>query len=82
MPPRKSDAQDSRIDDPTLHAFNDTYLGGGDGLPEYPVESTGPTRALVHINYGERPDGTLGDINIVYEWVGVSQTVGEWKRYS
>lgn len=82
MPARKSDAQDDKIDDLTLHAFDGTYLGGGDGLPEYPIELTGPTRALVHINYGEQPNGTLGDINIVYEWAGVSQTVGEWKRYS
>jgi hypothetical protein len=76
------DAQDDGQDADFLTPFPDTYLSGGDGLPDHPsVERTGPTRSIVHVNYGERYDGTFGDLNEVYEWVGDTGTAGEWKRY-
>jgi hypothetical protein len=78
----KFDAQDDEVDDPFLTPFSDTYLTGGDGLPEYPSgERTGPTRSIIHINYGEQYNGTLAEVNQIYEWVGSTGTAGEWKRY-
>lgn len=78
----KFDAQDDGVDDDFLSPFPDTYLSGGDGLPPHPsAERTGPTRSIVHVNYGERYDGTMGEVNEVYEWAGDSATAGEWKRY-
>ena len=82
MPQRKYDVGDDGDDGLVLRTFAEVHLGGGDGLPEYPVERTGPAKSLTHINYGERADGSLAEVNIVYQWVGESQTVGEWKRYS
>jgi len=76
------DAQDTRQDDPVLMPFNVVNLANGDGLPENPDrEKTGPTRAIVHVNYGEKDDGTLGVVSKVYEWAGDSSSAGSWKTY-
>lgn len=76
------DAQDDGEDAVWLTPFAETFLSGGDGLPDIPtVEKTGPTRSLVHVNYGEKDDGTLGEANIMYEWVGDTAKVGVWKAY-
>jgi hypothetical protein len=78
----KFDAQDDGIDDPFLSTFPDTYLTDGDGLPDFPIaEQTGPTRSIIHVNYGEQFNGTMAEVNRVYEWVGSSGTAGEWKQY-
>lgn len=82
MPARKTDLQDGGEDPLVLSAFPDTKLTGGDGLPETPLGiNTGPFKSLVLINYGENPDGGLSEVNQMYEWVGQSATVGEWKKY-
>lgn len=76
------DAQDKLQDAPVLTAFAAKNLEGGDGLPDNPSrEKTGPSRSLVFVNYGEKPDGTLGELNTVYEWVGDSASAGSWKSY-
>jgi hypothetical protein len=78
------DQQDSvGIDEAFLAPAGSTFLGGGDGLPATPVaERTGPFRSLVHVNYGELPDGSLAEANTVYEWVGDSATSGAWQTYA
>jgi len=83
LPPAvKFDAQDDGVDDPVMTAFGDTYLTGGDGLPDSPnTERSGPSRSIIYVNYGERYDGTLAETNEVYEWAGDSSTAGEWKKY-
>jgi len=81
MLPRKTDEQDGGEDALVLSAFPDTRLTGGDGLPLTPIGiNTGPYKSLVLLNYGEKPNGGLADVNEMYEWVGESATVGEWKR--
>lgn len=78
----KFDQQDDGIDDPVGSEFAETNLSGGDGLPDNPtIEKTGPSRSIVYINYGERHDGSLGEANTVYEWVGSDAVAGEWKAY-
>ena len=78
----KFDYQDDGIDDDFASAFSDTYLSGGDGLPLVPsAERTGPTRSLVHINYGETYNGQLAVANTVYEWAGDTASAGEWKTF-
>lgn len=78
----KHDVQDDGVDDDFLSPFDQTFLSGGDGLPQSPVgERTGPTRSLIFINYGERKNGSMGEVSEVYEWVGDSATSGEWRRY-
>lgn len=63
--------------------FGPSRLIGGDGLPAAPVGlNTGPDRVLVHLNYSERDDGSLGELNQVFEWSGDSATVGGWTRYA
>lgn len=72
------DAQDEEEDEPVLLPFS-SYLGGGDGLPEEPDgQNTGPSRSIVHLNYSEVDDGTMGLANVVYEWRGSSNVDGEW----
>jgi hypothetical protein len=76
------DVQDDGIDATGLSPFAETRLSGGDGLPPYPsAEQTGPTRSLIHINYSERQNGSLGETNVVYEWVGNSSDSGGWQAY-
>lgn len=83
MPPRPYDEQDSGKDEMFLTSFPDTKLAGGDGLPETPAGiSTGPSRALVYLNYSEAANGSLAEASEIYEWVGESATSGNWKRYS
>ena len=80
--PNPVDVQDTGTDAPFLTAFAETALSGGDGLPDSPNnEVTGPTRSIVHVNYGEAPNGELKEVNIVYEWVGDSALDGTWKNY-
>ena len=82
LPGPKFDAQDDGLDAYVLTTFLDTPLLGGDGLPDFPnTERSGPSRALVYVNYGERHDGTLAETNELYEWAGDSSTAGEWKKY-
>jgi hypothetical protein len=76
------DAQDKLQDDLVLTAFEVKNLADGDGLPDNPnVEKTGPSRSIVHVNYGEKDDGSLGEHNTVYEWVGDTANAGSWKKY-
>lgn len=77
------DVQDSGTDADVLSAFEMTSLRGGDGLPSAPVGlNTGPGRVLVHLNYSERDDGSMGELNQIFEWVGDSATIGQWQRYA
>jgi hypothetical protein len=65
-----------------LTVFTVKNLENGDGLPDNPNrEKTGPSRSLCFVNYGEKPDGSLGEHNTVYEWVGDSASAGSWKSY-
>jgi hypothetical protein len=78
----KPDAQDDGVDDTFLFAFPSTRLAGGDGLPLTPSgERTGPSRSIVHINFGEAYNGKMAEVNEVYEWVGETPANGVWKRY-
>lgn len=78
----KFDEQDDGVDDPVGSVLVETNLSGGDGLPDNPtVEKTGPSRSIVFINYGEKYNGSLGETNTVYEWVGSDAVAGEWKAY-
>ncbi len=78
----KFDEQDDGLDDKVAMVFAETNLEGGDGLPDNPtVEKTGPYRSIVFINYGEKYNGSLGETNTVYEWVGSDAVAGEWKAY-
>lgn len=80
--PNPSDYQDPGTDADFLTPFNLTRLTGGDGLPENPnAEVTGPSRSIVHVNYGELQNGQLAEHNTVYEWVGDTATSGSWKAY-
>jgi hypothetical protein len=82
MPTTYIDAQDKLQDDLVLTAFEVKNLANGDGLPANPnTEKTGPSRSIVHVNYGELENGSLGEHNTVYEWVGDSATAGSWKKY-
>lgn len=77
------DAMDDQTDAQFLTAFVTTNMTGGDGLPATPVGlNTGPDRVLVHLNYAEKDDGSLGELNQVFEWVGDTATSGSWQRYS
>jgi hypothetical protein len=80
--PNPADVQDEGVDETFLTTFDETFLTGGDGLPDTPArEHTGPTRSLVHINYGEQQNGSLGEVNTVYEWAGESAIDGAWRTY-
>ena len=80
--PNPQDLQDEGVDDPVLTPFGEIFLSGGDGLPDTPDrERTGPTRSIVHVNYGEQHNGALAEVNIVYEWRGESSTEGAWVSY-
>jgi hypothetical protein len=77
------DKQDSGVDADFLTAFAMANLSGGNGLPMAPVGlNTGPDRVMVHLNYSEKDDGSMGELNQVFEWVGDSATIGSWQRYS
>lgn len=77
------DNMDDKTDDSFLSAFGPTNMGGGDGLPANPVGyNTGPDRVLVHLNYAERDNGSMGELNQVFEWVGDTATSGSWQRYA
>ena len=81
-PAIKFDQQDDGIDDPVASLFIEANLTGGDGLPNNPtMEKTGPSRSIVFVNYGEKYDGSLGEMNTIYEWIGSDAVVGEWKIY-
>jgi hypothetical protein len=82
LPTSFIDAQDKLQDDLVLTAFSVKNLENGDGLPDNPNrEKTGPSRSIVHVNYGELDNGALGELNAVYEWVGDSASAGSWKKY-
>lgn len=77
------DGTDTGEDDFFLSAFGPTNMGGGDGLPANPVGlNTGPDRVLVHLNYSELDDGSQGELNQVFEWVGETAASGSWQRYA
>lgn len=81
--PHGADVQDTGSDATFLTAFALTPLKGGDGLPIAPVGfNTGPDRVMVHLNYAEKADGSMGELNQVFEWVGSSAALGAWGRYS
>jgi len=78
-----ADSMDHGEDYFVLAAFDLTNMTGGDGLPANPVGlNTGPDRSLVHLNYSELDDGSLGLLNQVFEWVGDTVSSGSWQRYS
>lgn len=80
--PNPADVQDVGKDADGLVPFGQTFLVGGDGLPDSPNnEITGPFRSIVHLNYGERYNGTLAEVNVVYEWVGEDALAGSWLAY-
>lgn len=80
--PNPVDVQDEGRDAPFLTPFSEVRLSGGDGLPASPTnEVTGPTKALVHVNYGEAPNGEQTEVNVVYQWVGTSALDGAWEPY-
>lgn len=82
MPERGFDQQDTDVDADFLLPFDRRFFAGGDGLPANPnAETTGPFRSIVHVNYGEQPDGSLGELNTIYEWVGDTSLVGKWVAY-
>jgi len=77
------DMQDEGVDANFLTAFAMTNLSGGNGLPVAPVGlNTGPDRVMVHLNYSEKDDGSMGELNQVFEWVGDTATIGSWQRYA
>ncbi len=77
-----SDDLDDGSDAVFLSAFDPVYMTGGDGLPATPSGyNTGPFRTLVHLNYAERDNGSMGEVNQIYEWVGDTATQGSWKLY-
>jgi hypothetical protein len=81
--PAGSDAQDTESDAALLTAFAMKNMAGGNGLPSAPVGlNTGPDRVLVHLNYSEKDDGSMGELNQVFEWVGDSAAIGAWGRYA
>jgi hypothetical protein len=76
------DAQDTGTETSFITAFDLANLQGGNGLPLNPIGfNTGPARVLVHLNYAEKDDGTMGEFNQIYEWVGSSATIGSWQKY-
>lgn len=80
--PNPPDVQDEGTDSLSLTPFAAVLLAGGDGLPDNPVrENTGPSRSIVHVNYGELQNGSLGEHNTVYEWAGDSASAGSWIKY-
>ena len=77
------DVTDTQIDADLLVSFSLTSLTGGDGLPTYPTGfNTGPDRTLIHLNYSEQDDGSLGVVNQILEWNGSSSTDGFWDVYA
>jgi hypothetical protein len=81
--PTGSDAQDTGSDAAFLTVFAMTNMAGGNGLPSAPVGlNTGPDRVMVHLNYSEKDDGSMGELNQVFEWVGDSAAIGTWGRYA
>lgn len=76
------DRQDHGHDDQFLTPFAEEFLKGADGLPDTPApEHSGPTRSLVHVNYGELQNGLMAEVNTVYEWVGENASEGTWNPY-
>lgn len=81
--PPGSDKQDEGEDEVVLSEFEPTLMAGGDGLPTTPAGyNTGPDRTLIHLNYSEVEDGSLGVLNQIFEWAGESPSIGSWQRYS
>lgn len=70
MLPRGYDAQDQGGKDaPRLSLFGDTYLRGGEGMPENAAGfKVGPVKSLVVLNYMEQPNGSMGVVNRVFQW--------------
>lgn len=77
--PNPSDIQDPGLDSDFLTPFNSTNLSGGDGLPPDPsAERTGPSKSLILVSNGELQNGSQGEINSIFEWVGDSAISGDW----
>jgi hypothetical protein len=82
-PSNAEDQQDDGQDAAYALPFGPVAMRGGDGLPAQPVGfNTGPDRTLIHLNYSELPNGTMGVLNQVFEWVGESSSIGAWQRYA
>lgn len=82
MPARGSDMQVEGEDTLFLTPFSQTSFTGGNGLPLTPsAERTGPSKSLIHVNYGEQSDGSLSELNQMYVWEGESSTIGRWENY-
>lgn len=83
QPTTGEDPQDTGVDATFLTVFAMTNMSGADGLPAAPVGlNTGPDRVMVHLNYAEKDNGSMGELNQVYEWIGDTATIGSWQRYS
>ena len=83
MKPRGSDKQDMEraTTETVLSDFPDMFLTGGSGLPEYPMgENTGTIRSVLLVTYGERDNGTMGEVGIMYEWEGENANLGRWVK--
>jgi hypothetical protein len=77
------DVQDDGVDADFITAVEMMSMKGGNGLPTAPVGlNTGPDRVMVHLNYSEQNDGSMGVLNQIFEWQGSSATIGSWQRYS
>lgn len=82
-PSNAEDQQDDGKDAAYALPFGPVPMRGGDGLPAQPAGfNTGPDRTLIHLNYSELPNGSMGVLNQVFEWVGESSSVGAWQRYA
>lgn len=69
MLPRGTDEHDSGVDDASLTPFSETFLKGGDGLPDHPAgHEVGPDKYLVVLQETEAENGELLPVNQVLEW--------------
>lgn len=82
-PARGTDPQDAAdAIDTVMVKFDMKNMSGGNGLPLNPAGlNTGPFVTLIHLNYGEQPNGSLAEMNQVYKWSGESSTEGQWVTY-
>lgn len=70
------------LDGALIPTLEKTFLSGGEGLAFSPVGiNTGPERTFIHINFSELDDGTVTEVNKIYEWVGSSSVNGKWGIY-
>lgn len=83
MPIRpQDDVVTEGVDSGALTPFGRVFMKGGGGLPEDASGAyTGPFKTIVMVNFREDHDGSMAPVREMYEWVGPSKLVGEWKPY-